>query len=74
MASPTFWLAEDGSSFRIGDTVAIDPLPFGLDRDAVGVVIGVDPTHGAPVLELVAGQRVGSRLVVWPTHVLLRLG
>ncbi|MEV4417221.1 hypothetical protein [Catellatospora sp. NPDC049609] len=70
--SATFWVISDGGEAGVGDVVALDPVSLGLDRDSVGVIVGVTD-RGCPLVEVVTGSRAGARLGVWPWQVLLRV-
>jgi hypothetical protein len=49
----------------IGSEVYVEDVP-----GAYGVVVGVDPGHGLPVVQLVTGPRAGQVHMLWPGRIL----
>jgi hypothetical protein len=59
------WFVADGSRVVLGSEVRVDDGP-----GVYGVVVGVDPDHGMPVVELVSGPHAGQVRRLWPGQVL----
>lgn len=67
VASPR-WMVSSGQEVTVGDEVALEFHP-----DEVGVITGVHPERGLPVVEIIAGPNRGKvRPLVYPAEILMK--
>ncbi|BCJ74610.1 hypothetical protein CS0771_41540 [Catellatospora sp. IY07-71] len=58
------WFVADGSRVVLGSEVRLDDGP-----GVYGVVVGVDPGHGMPVVEVRTGPQAGQVRRLWPGRI-----
>ncbi len=58
------WFVADGSRVVLGSEVRLDDAP-----GVYGVVVGVDPGHGMPMVEVLAGPQAGQVRRLWPGQI-----
>ncbi|GAA1601356.1 hypothetical protein [Catellatospora bangladeshensis] len=58
------WFVADGSRVVLGSEVRLDDGP-----GVYGVVVGVDPGHGMPVVEVLSGPQAGQVRRLWPGQI-----